>query len=91
LRAESLIKNNKGVLYKRSIGILKVGLRLASNGNMADLKEFVPIFERKYLRMKARLDRKLKEEKDRYDQQMAGLIKNYSLTDLKKQLVKLER
>jgi len=55
-RAETLIENNHGVLYKSCISILKTGLQMAKESNdFSDLQEFVPIFEKKYKRLRLQI------------------------------------
>jgi len=80
-RAELLIGKNKGILPRRSIGILKTAIK---QNNLEDLREYVPMIEKKYIRMKETFD---KEQKDRIEikqRDIAILLKHYT----KKQLIK---
>ncbi|MHA2036857.1 MAG: hypothetical protein ACW98X_10510 [Promethearchaeota archaeon] len=65
-RAEHLITNNHGVLYRSSISILKTGLKRAENlFDYSDLQEFVPIFEREYKRLKSKRETENREKEER--------------------------
>jgi hypothetical protein len=88
-RAEQLIKNNHGVLYRSSISILKTGIKRAENlFDYSDLQEFVPIFEREYERLKSKRETENREREERKMRDITILFKSYTKEMLFKQLEK---
>ncbi len=91
-RALFLIENNHGILYKSSIGILKTGLNQAKEqDNFSDLEEFVPIFEKNYIRLKAQWEKEEHHKEQLRRRDMELLIAHYSVRQLEKKLAALER
>ncbi len=86
-RAEQLIKNNHGILYKRCISILETGIKRATNLlDYSDLEDFVPIFEKKYMRLKFQLEQENRQSKEKKIQNITLLFKSYTKEMLFKQL-----
>ncbi|MEE9378676.1 MAG: hypothetical protein V3V33_11660 [Candidatus Lokiarchaeia archaeon] len=91
-RAEHLIKNNHGVLYKSCISILKTGLRMArETQDFSDLKEFVPKFEEKHIKMKLQIEKENLERKQKTIQDITHLFKSYTKEMLFNQLEKCKK
>ena len=78
-RAEHLIKSNHGVLYRSCISILKTGLRMArETHDFSDLKEFVPKFEEKHIKMKLQIEEDDLERKQKTIRDITHLFKSYT-------------
>ena len=91
-KAKLIIENNHGVLYKSSIGILKHGLKNATEKNdFEDLEEFVPKFERQYIVMKKKLEQLIQERTENWNYRVSLYIKSYSLEQLHRKLARLEK
>ncbi len=91
-RANLIIENNHGVLYKSSIGILKHGLKNATEkDDFEDLEEFVPKFEKKNILMKKKLEQLIQERTEDWNYRVNLYIKSHSLEQLRRKLAKLEK
>lgn len=91
-RAEHLIKNNHGVLYKSCISILKIGLQMArETHDFSDLKEFVPKFEKKRIKMKLQIEKNNLERKQRTIRDITHLFKSYTKEMLYNRLEKCKK
>lgn len=78
-RAKQLIDSNHGILYRSSISILRTGLKLAKeSNNFSDLQEFVPIFEKKYKRLKLQREKERLEREARKIRDITLLFKSYT-------------
>lgn len=78
-RAELLIEINHGILYRSCISILTTGLHLAKElDNFSDLQEFVPIFEKKYRRLKLQLEKEDIRRKQKKMQDIKLLFKSFT-------------
>lgn len=88
-RAEALIEINHGVLYKSCISILRTGLRMAKeSNNFSDLQEFVPIFEKKYKRLKLQIKKENIEREQKTIRDIKHLFKSYTKEKLFQRLKK---
>ena len=91
-RAEQLIDSNHGILYRSSISILRTGLRLAKESNdYSDLEEFMPIFEKKYKRLKLQREKERLESEERKIRDINILFKSYTREMLFDRLDKCEK
>ena len=91
-RAEHLLKISKGILYRGSVGIIEHGLKLAKKLNdFSDLKEFLPIIERKYLRLKKKYEEDRQEKERVNNLQINLLYKSYTKEMLLNQLEKCQK
>jgi len=91
-RAETLIHTNKGILPRSSIGILNKGLQFAREKNdFSDLIEFVPMFEKKYIRLKAKFERETQENTQKRDELIQRLYGSLTKEQLLKELAKLQK
>ena len=91
-RADEIIKKNHGVLPRSCIGILKAEIKLATTkNNFEDLIEFVPMFEKKYIRLK----KSIEEDRIHKDQirtrDITLEITHHTKNQLIKELAKLEK
>ncbi len=78
-RAEQLIGNNHGILYKSSISILKTGIKIArESNNFSDLQEFVPKFEKNYKKLKLQREKEKSERENRKIRDINILFKSYT-------------
>jgi hypothetical protein len=86
-RAEQLIENNHGILYRSSMSILKTGIKRAKNLlDYSDLQEFVPLFEKEYTRLKSERETENREKEKRKMRDINILFKSYTKEMLFKQL-----
>ncbi len=91
-RAENLINTNKGILERSSIGILRKGLQIAKEKNdFSDLIEFVPMFEKKYIRLKAKFEKETEESTKKRNDLIQRLYGSLTREQLLKELAKLQK
>ena len=91
-RARAIIKNNHGVLYRSSIGILKTGIKNATQKeDFTDLIEYVPKFEKLHVRMKKKLEEELKHGEYVRMRDITLTVKRHTKAQLEKELTNLEK
>lgn len=87
VRAEKLIENNHGVLYRRCISILKTGIKRAEKIlDYSDLQEFVPLFEEKFERLKTQFEKENHAQEQKKIRDISCIFKSYTKEMLYKQL-----
>lgn len=91
-RAKQLIEKNHGILYRRSISILKTGIiKTREKNNYSDLIEFVPKFEVKYKNRKIQLEADRIEQEQKRIWNIRHLYGSYTKEMLMNQLKKCEK